>query len=190
MSLGDEQLVKNIQNGDHLAFSELVTRHHKKYYRVAYRYLYNKNDAEDVVQEAFLKLWENPYKWQLITGVKFTTWFYRIIINLAFDKNKKKSELNTDNLDYLEIRINETNDSNSNSNGNEYTETVIKQEKRDEVIKAIKSLPKRQQTALNLCFYEQVSHKEAAKIMKTTTSAVRSLLMRAKQNLYKMLKDK
>ncbi len=56
----DENLLKLIIAGDHSAFSELVIRHTKKYYSIAYSVLFNRDDSEDLVQEAFLKLWKNP----------------------------------------------------------------------------------------------------------------------------------
>ena len=58
----DEELLALIQDGSQQAFSVLVQRHTERFYRLAYRYLQNKEAAEDVVQDAFVKLWEDPGK--------------------------------------------------------------------------------------------------------------------------------
>ena len=58
----DNELLALVQDGSHPAFAELVRRHTERFYRLAFRYLQNKQAAEDVVQDAFLKLWEDPKK--------------------------------------------------------------------------------------------------------------------------------
>ena len=171
----DEHLLKLIIAGDHSAFSELVKRHTKKYYSIAYRVLFNKNDAEDVVQEAFLKIWKNPESWNSSHNVKFTTWFYKVVINLCLDY-KKKNMLDTSDK-YEEIE--------SNTN---IQDGIIDIKRRQELVdRYINELPERQQIALNLCFYEGVSNKEAAEIMDINLKALQSLIMRAKTNLKEKL---
>ncbi len=86
----DHELLSLIKNGSRLAFAELVQRHSDRFYRLAYRYVQSRETAEDVVQDAFLKLWENPGRWQPERASKFTTWFYRIIVNLCLDWQKRK----------------------------------------------------------------------------------------------------
>ncbi|MBP9722192.1 MAG: sigma-70 family RNA polymerase sigma factor [Gammaproteobacteria bacterium] len=169
MSLTDEQLLLEIQQGDRDAFATLVNRHSKKYYRFAYLYLNSKQEAEDIVQTAFLKLWAEPGKWQTNREVKFNTWFYRVIINLALDRNKKKMpEL----LGWL-WRDKEVDDD---------AQAVAQ-----DITRAIDKLPKRQKLALTLCFYQGYTKAEAAKIMAITQSAVEALNMRAKRSLAKIL---
>src|SRR3970040_342675 len=86
----DRELLALVKEGNHQAFSILVERHTDRFYRLAYRYLQNKEAAEDVVQDAFLKLWENPALWQPQRNSKFTTWFYRVVVNLCLDLRKRK----------------------------------------------------------------------------------------------------
>ena len=171
----DEHLLKLIKEGDHSAFSELVIRHTKKYYSIAYRVLFNRDDSEDLVQEAFLKLWNNPQSWNSSRNVKFTTWFYRVVINLCLDY-KKKNKFDTSN-NYNEI------ESHSNTQ-----DGIIDTKRRQELLdKYLLQLPERQQIALNLCFYEGVSNKEAAEIMDINLKALQSLIVRAKTNLKEKL---
>ena len=86
----DHELLERIQDGNGQAFAALVERHTDRFYRLAYRYLQSKEAAEDVVQDAFLKLWENPALWQPQRNSKFTTWFYRVVVNLCLDLRKRK----------------------------------------------------------------------------------------------------
>src|SRR5262245_12287196 len=86
----DEGLLVHVQRGDQRAFAVLVTRHVKKFHAAAYRMCGDVQESEDIVQEAFLKLWNKPQLWEPGRGAKFATWFYRIVTNLAIDKMRKK----------------------------------------------------------------------------------------------------
>lgn len=165
----DEQLMLQIQAHNHEAFSELVSRHSDRFYALAYRTLFNQSDAEDVVQESFLKIWHQPTLWQQKRGSKFITWFYRLIVNACFDLNKKKSsqESSLTDQDY-DLAAAEEDDS---------------EQQLSAIEKALKELPERQRTALNLCFYEGLSNKEAARVMDINLKALQSLVMRAKTAL-------
>jgi RNA polymerase sigma-70 factor (ECF subfamily) len=155
----DHELLALVQGGSHAAFSELVQRHNGRFYRLAFRYLQTKEAAEDVVQEAFLKLWENPSIWQADKNTKFTTWFYRIVVNLCLDWRKRKRPVEL--IDPLVI--------------------VDERENAD--------LPERQRTALNLCFDEGLSNQDAAEIMGVNLKALQSLIMRAKTTLKERMKN-
>jgi len=174
-TLYDEHLLKLIREGDRSAFSELVRRYTKKYYSIAYRVLFSRDDAEDVVQEAFLKLWNNPGSWNSSHNVKFTTWFYRVVINLCLDYRKKNKFNASDKYNEVESHTN-TQDG------------IVEIKRRQELLdKYMLQLPERQQIALNLCFYEGVSNKEASEIMDINLKALQSLIMRAKTNLKEKL---
>tara|TARA_R110001583_G_scaffold95950_4_gene240022 strand:+ start:110 stop:688 length:579 start_codon:yes stop_codon:yes gene_type:complete len=165
----DEELMVLIQAFNHEAFSELVIRHSDRFYALSYRTLFHQSDAEDIVQESFLKLWRKPTLWQQKRGVQFKTWFYRIIVNACYDLNKKKSsqEFSLVDNDYEEAAAEEDHTSQQLS----------------DIDTALKNLPERQRTALNLCFYEELSNKEAASIMDIRLKALQSLIMRAKTAL-------
>jgi RNA polymerase sigma-70 factor (ECF subfamily) len=164
----DEELMVLIQAYNHQAFSELVTRHSDRFYALSYRTLFNQSDAEDVVQESFLKLWRKPSLWQPKKGSQFTTWFYRLIVNACYDLNKKKSSQETSLIDQDYEQVAE--------------DEGISQQLSD-IESALKNLPERQRTALNLCFYEGLTNKEASGIMGIRLKALQSLIMRAKAAL-------
>ena len=171
-NLNDEGLMERIKKNDHRAFSVLVERRTDMFYAAAFRMVMNKSDAEDVVQEAFLKIWGKPNLWKSSKGAKFTTWFYRIVMNLSIDKMRKLSKENKVELD---------DDVSSNVFSQE--KKLLIDEEQQALQTAMKALPDKQLMALNLCFYEELSNKEAASIMKVGVKALESLLMRAKANL-------
>jgi RNA polymerase sigma-70 factor (ECF subfamily) len=174
---GDNELLALLQEGSHVAFAELVRRHTERYYRLAFRYLQNRESAEDVVQDAFLKLWEDPRRWQPDKNTKFTTWFYRVVVNLCLDWQKKKQpvELNED-MPLLDNR--ESAD-----------EAMQRKQEQLALERAIAALPERQRTAINLCYDEGLSNQDAADVMAINLKALQSLVMRAKATLKERLKQ-
>ncbi len=174
--LSDEDLMVRVQKADHGAFSVLVNRHTRMFFSAAYRMYPNANEAEDIVQEAFLKLWARPQIWDAGKGAKFTTWFYRVVTNLAIDHLRKKK--NTKGSDALERIMDK-------APGQQ--ERLEEQEKQVILERAIGILPERQKLALNLCFYEGLSNKEAAEVMDVNIKALESLLVRAKKGLKDIL---
>ena len=165
-----------IQEGSVRAFAVLVERHRDRFSRLAYRYLQDRAAAEDAVQEAFLKLWENPALWQPQRHSKFTTWFYRIIVNLCLDQRKKKRPEALDNDGLIA-------DDRAPAD-----ELMMREQEQKMMEKEIAALPERQRTALNLCFDEGLSNQEAAQVMGVNLKALQSLIMRGKTTLKERLK--
>ena len=172
----DHALLTLIQDGSHDAFAVLVQRHTERFYRLAYRYVQNRETAEDIVQDAFLKLWEDPGRWQPERNNKFTTWFYRIVVNLCLDWQKKKRPLALDEeLPLADER--ETPDT-----------AMIRTQEQQVLEQEIAALPERQRMALNLCFAEGLSNQEAAEVIGVRLKALQSLIMRAKATLKERMK--
>ena len=173
----DDELLALIQDGSQPAFAALVERHSERFYRLAFRYLQNRETAEDVVQDAFVKLWENPNLWQAGRNAKFTTWFYRIVVNLCLDvRKKKKPEPLEDDTQVIDER--ETAD-----------QSMMRAQQQQMLEREIAALPERQRTALNLCFSEDLSNQEAAEVMGLKLNAFQSLIMRAKTTLKERMKS-
>jgi RNA polymerase sigma-70 factor (ECF subfamily) len=172
----DDQLLALIQDGDGQAFAVLVERHTERFYRLAFRYLQNKEAAEDVVQDAFVKLWESPSLWQPERNSKFTTWFYRIVVNLCLDALKKKKPVPLDD------------DSLVADDSRPVDEMMMREQQQKMIEKEIAALPMRQRTALNLCFDQGLTNQEAAEVMGINLKALQSLIMRAKTTLKERLR--
>jgi len=149
----------------------LVRRHTAKFYAVAFRILRNKEEAEDVVQDCFLKFWYDPSIWVYEKKTKFTTWFCKIVINKCYDCLKKFKEAGLD--DNFDIADNAKN-----------AEHFIDEKERNNILNAAYlTLDIKQRTALALSFFENNKNQESAKIMKLSLKAFQSLLMRSKEAL-------
>lgn len=168
----DEGLVGRIQKGDHQAFALLVRRHTDKFYGLAWRLLGNDAEADDVVQDAFLKLWAQPDLFRLDAGVKFTTWFYRVVSNMALDRLRGRKRWT--GADVLEVMPDKRKLADQ-----DYEEKDMQRH----ISQSISLLPERQKLALTLCFYEGLSVSETAGVIGVGEKAVESLLMRAKTGL-------
>jgi len=173
--LDDEALLRQIQGGNQEAFAALVDRHARRFYSSAYRLLFSKNDAEDIVQQAFLNLWERRQSWDQNKGAKFTTWFYRVIVNLCLDHNRKKKPMPlSKNMEPIDKH--------------DGPDILLDEKQKQAILDLfIKELPERQQLALTLCFYEGISNQEAAEIIGIKVKALQSLIMRAKTTLKERL---
>ncbi len=170
--ISDESLMERVTSGDHQAFAQIVERHSGLFYSAAYRMCSNAEEAEDIVQDAFLKLWNKPQGYDASKGAKFTTWFYRVVTNLAIDRmRRQKPQAKPEVLDVI---------ADSAPRADESLEHKDQQEALED---AIAALPDRQRAALNLCFYEGLSNKEAADILDVGVKGLESLLMRAKKAL-------
>ena len=172
----DHELLTLIQDGNHDAFAVLVQRHTERFYRLAYRFVQNRETAEDIVQDAFLKLWESPERWQPERNSKFTTWFYRIVVNLCLDWQKKKHPLALAE----EASLPDDRDTPDRAMVRTQEQQVLEQE--------IAALPERQRMAVTLCFAEELSNQEAADVIGVRLKALQSLIMRAKATLKERLK--
>jgi RNA polymerase sigma-70 factor (ECF subfamily) len=172
----DYELLVLLQGGSHLAFAELLKRHSERCYRLAFRYLQNKEAAEDVVQDVFLKLWEDPGKWQADKNTKFTTWLYRVVVNRCLDWQKRKRPVAL-NEDIALVDDAETAD-----------QAILRHEAQRVLEKEIAALPERQRLALTLCFGEGLSNQDAADAMGVNLKALQSLIMRAKTTLKERMK--
>lgn len=169
----DARLLSSISDGDHKAFAELVQRHSTRFYHLAYRAVQSREVAEDIVQDAFLKIWENPHAFCPERGTAFTTWFYRVILNGCLDWQRRKPfAILPDDLGIPPEQ-----------------DGVVQQAfEKEAIAEAIAQLPNRQQMAIQLCFVEGLSNQEAARIMGLHLKALQSLLMRAKKALQDKLR--
>ena len=165
----DEALMARVAGGDEQAFRALARRHLPRAVALARRILGNGADAEDVAQEAMLRVWTNAPRWQPLA--LFRTWLTRIVVNLCLDRKRKVPfaalEAAGDIVDPA-------------------PDAAAQQEAGDAerlVDQAIAALPDRQRAAIVLTYREGLSNAQTAEVLDTTVKAVETLLVRAKQNL-------
>ena len=177
--LSDSDLIPLISQGNHDAFAEIVNRHTNRFLALAFRTLQNKGDAEDVVQGAFIKLWQKPQSWDH-TKSQFTTWFYRVVVNACHDfRRKHKRVLDVDDQ-VIELAIEPVD---SEQTTLEEHQREVWQRKCLEL--AISRLPASQKDAINLVIYSELPQKQAAEVMNVSLKALESLLVRAKRSMAK-----
>lgn len=182
--LRDEELMEQVKAGSSTAFELLLCRHSKRAVNLAYRFVGDAALAEDIAQEAFLRVWRNRHRYT--PSAKFTTFLYRIVANLCISQHRYQTR---HPATFVSPPPDETTTYFSFPSGGENPlEKLRQQELAAAVREAIKSLPENQRLAVILLRYEGLSYEEIAEVMGTTVSAVKSLLVRARQNLRERLK--
>lgn len=167
--LSDAQLLALVKTQDESAFQTLVERHYDVLYRVVWRVCAGKVDAEDIVQDTFLKLWRGAEKIKEANALR--GWLIRVGTNAAMDKFRQRPHAD---LDFAE----EVPDTRPNAE-TELQRTQVS----DRIAQSLANLPERQRLALTLVYYEQMTNIAAASIMEITVDAVESLLARARRSL-------
>lgn len=178
--------IKAIQKGDRQAFEFLVKETHASVYRLLYRFVQNKNDAEDLAQEVYLEVYKSIHKFQEKSSIY--TWLYRISVNKAlnFLKKEKKHKKNLsiiqggedENTLELQLEADRTNEAEFHLENSELA-SILNQ--------AINNLPDRQRSAFILHNHEGQSYQSIAEILNTSLSSVESLIFRARAALRKNL---
>lgn len=178
--LSDQELMSAVVGGAHDAFAELVSRHTSVFFNLAYRTLQNQSDAEDVVQAAFIKLWQVPTVWNPRKS-QFTTWFYRVIINACHDHLRKKHV--TREVPQLDDEAVQARVPLAASEQTQLEQSQADRWRQYCLETAIKQLPMSQRDAINLVVYSGLPQKQAAQVMGVSLKALESLLVRAKKSM-------
>lgn len=171
----DAELMRALARGDTAALAELVRRYQSDALSLARRTLAQTDGAEDVVQEAYLRVYRSAGRYR--PTAKFTTWLYRIVVNLCYDRLRR-----------LKRRTLPLDEQLASPPGSEAPEVLHAADVARRVRDAIADLPARQRTALTLHRYQGLSHAEISRATGWSVSAIESLLVRAYQTLRRQLK--
>ena len=175
MDDSDEALMARVARGDEPAFRALARRHLPAMVGLARRILGNAADAEDVAQEAMLRVWVHAPRWQPLA--LFRTWLTRVVVNLCLDRKRRAP--------WVELEAaGEIVDPAPGA-----SELAERGERERLVAEAIAKLPDRQRAAIVLTYSEGMSNAQVAEALGTSVSAVETLLVRGKQNLRRALND-
>ncbi|MCB1352383.1 MAG: RNA polymerase sigma factor [Rhodobacteraceae bacterium] len=166
----DTDLLAAYAAGDQSAARELTRRFTPRIFAVAQRMLHDPAEAEDVTQEAMLRLWRIAPNWQK-NGAKVSTWLYRITSNLCIDRLRKRREHTTNAIPEM-------------ADDTQGVVTRLEESDRAAALSAaLAALPERQRLAIVLRHMEERNNPEIAEIMETSIEAVESLLTRARRAL-------
>ena len=172
--LDDHALLARVASGDRDAFAALVRRHQGRVLALAARFLGNRHAAEDVCQDAFVRLFENAAR--IKAEAKLSTWLYRVVANLCWDARRRRARAQ----DSPRWSAQTVEDAGA---------LVERGEARHAVQDAVADLPDRQRLALVLHRFDELSQKEIAEITGWSVSAVESCLVRAYASLRERLWD-
>jgi len=182
---GDEELVASAQQGNRRAFEELVERHQRKAYHIAFGFARDREDAKDLSQEAFLKAFS--YLRNFDGRSSFYTWFYRILVNLCLDYKRRQNRNPAETFD--ENAQNQVEPSQAPNKPRAPDQEVLAKQISLRVGEVLASLPARQRTAFVLKNHQGLSIKEIAELMETAEGTVKVHLHRAVAALREKLAD-
>ncbi|MDH3590826.1 MAG: sigma-70 family RNA polymerase sigma factor [Planctomycetota bacterium] len=180
----DVELMAAVKAGDDEAFRELVNRHRAAIVNLAYRYCRNRTDAEDLAQVVFLKVYRARDRYE--PAAKFTTWLYRIAVNASLNEVRNRKNRPTHHAASLGPRADDTPgfaQSVADDGAAAPIAEVERQELHEQVRAAVEDLPERQRMALLLNKFHGLSYEELAATMEMTIPGIKSLLLRARENV-------
>jgi RNA polymerase sigma-70 factor (ECF subfamily) len=175
MEAGDDDhaLMAAVARGDARAFRRLVERHAGWAVGFVERMVGARADAEDLVQTAFLRVWQGAAKWE--PAARFRTWFYRVLHNLCMDHFRAHAVASEEVDEELP---------DGRPDGEQ---TFATAQRADRVRAAIAALPARQRAAIVLCYYQELSQADAAATLGVSEGALESLLSRGRAALRKSM---
>lgn len=172
----DLPLVERIGQGDAAAVRLLVNAKISRLHALASRMLGDAGEAEDVVQETFVKAWKQAARWRP-GQARFDTWLHTVTLNLCRDRLRRRRDVPTDNVP-----------DHADPSPNAESQLTDKEQSRS-VAAAIGALPERQRDAIILVHYQDMTNSEAALALDVSVDALESLLARGRRALRKALVD-
>ena len=187
MELAEKELIIKAQNGDTIAFEQLVYNYDRAVLSIAMRYMRDEDDAKDIYQEVFIRVFRGLKKFEFRS--EFSTWLFRITTNVCLTfKSRKKGQ--------IMVSIQEEFD--ENQEGSETMDLISKQRSPEEetlnndlgllIGNAVDSLTTRQRITFVLKHYEGYKIREIAEMLNCKEGTVKKYLFDAVKNLKKKLK--
>jgi RNA polymerase sigma-70 factor (ECF subfamily) len=182
VSIETEELIRRCQRGDELAIGALIRRYENYVFRLCFLVMRSEQDAEDMTQETFIRAFRALPRFEVREGASFEAWLYRIAVNACRSRMRRKwyqvlpwptpapdvvaePEAQPDRL-------------------------VVKDERRNEILRAIDSLGEKHRLVVILRYYGGLSNEEIAQTLGIPSGTVRSRLHTARQRLKTVLADK
>lgn len=176
-------LMLRVKEGDIDAFAQLVELHQQSMIGTAARMLGNLDDAHDIAQQVFLRVWKSASRYE--PSAKFTTWLFTIMRNLVFNEMRRKGRRR-------ELPLEQENDDDAPRQFADATspapDHLTQQEELERALDhAIAALPEKQRLAVVLRRQEEMPYEQICEVLRMSLPAVKSLLFRARLELRKKL---
>jgi len=181
----ERDLVEKIRNGDASAFRNLVDKYQVMLLNVSYRFVNNREDAEDITQEVFIEVHRSIEGFR--EDSKLSTWLYRITVSKSLDFLRKKTRKKRFGIMKYLSGEDDSDEQITAANMADPAKELENQDRIRVLTNAISTLPENQKVAFTLSKIDELSYKEIAEVLGSTISSVESLIHRAKVNLRKKL---
>ena len=184
----DAQLMLRFKDGDTEAFDRLFVKHTRGIVNFAYRFVRNREIAEELAQEVFLKVYENAAGYRV--QARFTSWLYKIATNVCLNEIRKPQF----RVRHQSIHASLSDDGSDEDRKLEFgtaaaPDKIFEQKDLSRIIgQALSQIPEKQRIAFILNKYQELSYSEVADVMDSSEKAVKSLIHRAKEALAERLK--
>jgi RNA polymerase sigma-70 factor (ECF subfamily) len=188
MGNDDKELIQRAQRGDMTAFEQLVYNHDKRVLSIAARYVTSSEDAKDIYQEVFIRVYRGLKRFKMES--EFSTWLHRITVNVCLTHRSRArrhahvSLDDTDNGEDTDVRAGLTADK-----GTPTDQRSLEREIADHIANALQALSPRQRLVFTMRHYEGYKLKEIAQIMKCTEGTVKRYLFLATRILRDRLRQ-
>jgi RNA polymerase sigma-70 factor (ECF subfamily) len=169
--------LRRIAAGDPAALQRLIGREAPRLLRFAHGMLGSLDEAEDVVQETLIRLWETAARWT--PDARVGTWLHRVAYNRAIDRLRRRRNFVDDDTRLLSV-VDEAEQADA---------ALIREETTQSLREAIAQLPPRQRTAVLLFHVQGLSQRDAASVMEVSETALESMLARARRKLRLLTED-
>ena len=178
--LSEKEIIEGCKKGKRRAQHALYNKYCGSMFGVALRYSRNKSEAEDVLQEAFIRIFKYIVAFEGRNEGSLTAWVKTIVVNttLSHNRNNKKYHF-TEDINDIQVGENPVFDVSS--------EIDLNRERKEMVIKALQQLPDGYRTVFNLYSVEGYSHKEIAEILEISENTSKSQLSKARKYLRSLL---
>ena len=182
MEFDERNMIERASRGDAAAFNHLMAQHERRMYAVALRMCGNREDAQDCLQEAMLRVY------RAIGGFKgqssFSTWVYRITMNTCLDElRRKKNRQNTSLDNLLDMGWSPADESNAPE------KQAMRSELRRNLNRAIQELPEEMRSAVVLRDIQGFSYDEIARMLEINVGTIKSRISRGREKLREKLKE-
>lgn len=173
----DTRLIARVGKRESGAVREIVEKKLPRIVALATRMLGDRDEADDVAQEAFMRIWKAAPDW-VPGAARFDTWLHRVTLNLCYDRLRRHREAS------MSDELPEQEDAAPLPD-----ERIEASDTNQRLTSALARLPARQREALVLQYYQELSNAETADLMGVSVEALESLLVRARRNLRTALED-
>lgn len=179
--LKERDLIRRAKQGDMLAFEELILKHEKIVYNLAFRMMNHSEDAKDISQEVFLKAYRSLSNFDERSA--FSTWLYRITHNTCIDEMRKRKGKQSYSLE--EELENEEGSMQRQiaDEGDTPEESLLREEQKSEILQALDMLSEEHKAAIILRDVKGLSYEEIAEILNLSLGTVKSRISRARNHL-------